>query len=100
VATDDSALHLLSYNIKKAELSVDFVIERSHSEEGVGGLEFCPATGNVLYSIGKKYNTKDFYSWKLCTKRRIELWKNNEIHEMNAWQPNDVVRAFMDFTAI
>lgn len=41
MATVDSALHLLSYNIKKAELSVDFVIERSHSEEGVGGLEKC-----------------------------------------------------------
>mmetsp|Transcript_52351 Transcript_52351/g.111250 ORF Transcript_52351/g.111250 Transcript_52351/m.111250 type:complete len:492 (+) Transcript_52351:134-1609(+) len=64
VATSDSALHLLSYHIEKAHLSVDFSILNSGHKEGVGELQFCPFSGNILYSTGNN-NSRDVYSWNL-----------------------------------
>jgi len=64
VATSDSALHLLSYNIETTSLSVDFSIEDSAHKEGVGELQFCPSSGHFLYSTGKN-NSKEVFSWKI-----------------------------------
>jgi len=63
VVTDDDKLHVLTWD-SASSISLDFTIDFVHSE-GVADLQFCPATGKVLYSRGA-YPSKDVFAWNVA----------------------------------
>jgi WD40 repeat protein len=66
VATDDAKLHVLTYSPSSSSITLDFTIEHTHFD-GVSDLQFCPATGKVLYSKGAY--SKDVFAWNVAQGR-------------------------------
>jgi len=66
VVTSDLSLHLLIYSPltpnMEASISLEFSIPRIHPE-GASDLQFCPATGDVLYSKGAF--SRDVFVWNV-----------------------------------